>query len=108
MDSNIPPEPSPENNLPPPNPGPPPPVFNRPPVISQPPAPARAPRPAGRGTGWKIFAAILLVLLIVSVLFNFTHLVGSVITGKGMTYHNAGYGPRLDEVTVRESSVSTT
>jgi protease IV len=98
MDSNMPPESSPENTQPPPNPEPPP-IVHRPPVIAAAPA-----RPASRGTGWKIFAAVLFVLLIISMLLNFQHVVSSLLGGKGVGYRAATYGPRLDEVTVRESA----
>jgi protease-4 len=100
MDSNVPPEPSPENIPPPPDA---PPFVHRPPVIA--PVPASTARPASRGTGWKIFAAVLFVMLVISLLLNFQHVVSSLLSGKGVTgYHPSAYGPRLDEVTVRESS----
>ena len=106
MESNLPPEPPPEN-VPPSNPTPPP-VFSRPPII----APVSAPvaRRASRGTGWKIFAVIVFVLLILSVLLNFQHAVSGMLGGRGRsyTYRDGAYGPRLEEVTVRESQSSTT
>jgi protease-4 len=87
-----------DSNLPP---GSTPPPYNTntpPPVI----APAYAPRPARRGTGWKIFALILLVLLCLSLLLNFKHVVGSLAGGRGGSTHT--YGPRLEEVTMKEST----
>jgi protease-4 len=96
MDSNLPPE-----NVPPQfNPAPPePPAFNRPPpVISAP-----APRRSSRGTGWKVFAVIVLVLLVLSVILNFKYAAGNLLTGRSITAHDS-YGPRLEEVTIREGS----
>src|SRR5437868_4529233 len=94
MESNIPPGNTPPPYSPPP---PPPPVSAPPPLI----APAFPPRPPRRGTGWKVFAIILLVLLAFSLLFNFVHAVGSAVGSRGRAYHTTG--PRLEEVTLKES-----
>ncbi|MDB6067847.1 MAG: Signal peptide peptidase SppA, type [Pedosphaera sp.] len=85
-----------DSNLPP---GSTPPPYNTPPPVI---APAYAPRPARRGTGWKIFAVILLVLLCLSMLLNFKHAVSSIAGGRGGVTHT--YGPRLEEVTMKESA----
>ncbi len=93
MDSNLPPE----NNAPPPYS--PPPAFTKPPPVI---VPASAPRPARKGTGWMIFAIVLLVLLGLSMLLNFKHAVSGITRGRTVYYHS--YGPRLEEVTIKESS----
>ncbi len=96
MDSNLPPE----NSQTPPPYTPPPPV---PPAAKPPPIIASAQRPQKIGTGWKISAIVFLVLLMLSLLLNFKHLVGGVVSSGGVRpYHNT-YGPRLEEVTIRES-----
>ncbi len=79
---------------PPPTP-PPRPVYTPPPVI----APARSVEPR-RGSGWKVLAIILLLLLAVSVLYNLANFAGSVIEGGTSVGQTAG--PRLIE-TVREN-----
>jgi protease-4 len=87
MDSNLPPGNTPPQYNPPP-----------PPII----APASSPRAARRGTGWKIFAIILLVLLLGSLLLNFTHFMGALAGAGNKSAHT--YGPRLEEVTMKESA----
>lgn len=101
MDSNLPPE----NNQTPPPYIPPPPQPSAPPAAKPPPVMAPAQRPQKIGTGWKISAIIFLVLLMFSLLFNFLHLVGGAIGGgnRVRAYRNT-YGPRLEEVTIRESA----
>lgn len=65
-------------------------------------APMVASKPPRKGTGWKIFAIILIVVLLFSLLFNFAHVVGSVAGAGGVKgYHS--YGPRLEEVTIRDN-----
>src|SRR5260221_2663404 len=91
----------------PPRGGSPPPPFSPPPLSSVRPPPIMAPLPASRpprkGTGWKIFAVILVVVLLFSLFLNFAHLVGSVTgAGGGKGYHS--YGPRLEEVTIRDDN----
>jgi protease IV len=49
-----------------------------------------------------IFAIILLALLALSMLLNFRHAVSGITRGRVRPYHT--YGPRLEEVTVKESS----
>ncbi|HWF19128.1 MAG TPA: signal peptide peptidase SppA [Verrucomicrobiae bacterium] len=105
MDSNLPPEntPPPVFNAPPPQP----PYTPPPPII--PPAPA--PRPPKRGgTGWKVLALILFVLLIASVALNVGKVSRKVVGGRSRTYRaNSGaYGPRLEEITLKESPLYTT
>ena len=96
MDSNVPPQ---DGQSPPPY-SPPPLSSVRPPPIM---APLAAARPARKGTGWKIFAIILVVVLLFSLFLNFAHLVGSVTgAGGGKGYHS--YGPRLEEVTIRDDN----
>jgi len=65
-------------------------------------APLVAPQPARKGTGWKIFAIILIVVLVFSLLFNFAHVVGSV-AGAGGVRAAYSFGPRLEEVTIRDN-----
>jgi protease-4 len=95
MDSNLPPEinPPPTHSAPPP--------YNPPPPVIR---PMPAPRPASRGTGWKILAVILLVLLGLSMLLNLKHAATRVLTRRMTRYNNDNYGPRFDEVTIKESS----
>ena len=49
-----------------------------------------------------IFAIILLVLLGLSMLVNFRHAASMITTGRTRSYHT--YGPRLEEVIIKESS----
>ncbi len=63
-----------------------------------------SPRPAKKGRGWKVFAIVLIVLLGLSLLGNLRHAVLSVAGVKMKTNH--GYGPRLEEVTVRDEDSS--
>lgn len=97
MDSNLPPDntPPPQYNPPPPTP----PSFTRPPPVI---TPSAVPRPARRGTGWMIFAIILLVLLGLSMLLNLRSAVRGITSGRTASYHS--YGPRLEEVTIKDSS----
>jgi protease-4 len=57
--------------------------------------------PPRRGNGWRVFAVILMVLLVLSLALNFKHAMHNVMRGKLATA-STGYGPRLDEVVVRE------
>src|SRR6185295_14133287 len=82
MDSNLPPTP---------------PSFNPPPVIT-PPAAARPPR---KGRGWKIFAIVLLVLLVLSLFANLSHFTSSFA---GVKVRGARYaGPRMEEVILKDN-----
>jgi protease IV len=106
MDSQLPPDfnPNPAPPSPPPLPQtapPPPPPVNRPPPII---APSTPPRPAKSGSGWKVFAIILIVVLGLSVLLNLMHAIGSATGVKLRSSNNAG--PRLQEVTVRDEDSS--
>jgi protease-4 len=95
MDSNLPPENTPPSYPPPP---PPPPAYNRsPPVIAVTPPAQRK-----RGRGWMIAAIVLVVLLMFSVLFNFGQAISSLSGGRIRTSYRS-YGPRLEEVTVRDA-----
>jgi protease IV len=106
MDNELPPD---FNPAPAPSPAPPPlppaaasppPPINRPPPII---APSTPPRPAKSGNGWKVFAVILIVVLVLSVLMNLVHAIGS---ASGVKMRAANAGPRLQEVTVRDEDSS--
>jgi protease-4 len=86
-------------------PAPPPPVPptlpNRPPpVISA--GPGRPPR---RGSGWKISAIVLLVLLALSFVFNLRHVAREVLSTKGTD--SRAVGPRLEEVVLKENNAAS-
>ncbi len=55
-------------------------------------------QPARKSTGWKIFAIILIVVLLFSLLLNFVHLIGAA-GGKG----SRASGPRLEEATIKDN-----
>jgi protease IV len=74
---------------------PPPPPFSPPPVIKPAAAPPR------RGRGWMIFALVLLVLLGLSVLVNFTQLLSGL--GPMSASHSRYGGPRLDETVLEDN-----
>jgi protease-4 len=76
-----------------------------PPPVIAPHAPAQPPR---RGRGWMVFALILLVLLAVSMLYNFGNLVSGLLHGKGMKGYSHTAGPRLEEVLREDNDVSNT
>ena len=102
-----------EENLTPPTPEPspaapaptPPPLRQAPPPFT-PPAYAPTPtRPRG-GSGWKIFAIICAVLLLLSLAFNSLHLFSSMMSMSsegGMTAGHRSTGPRLQENWLKES-----
>jgi protease-4 len=99
MDENVPPptpEPAP---IPPPRPvAQPPPLRSAPAAIVYPPA-----RRARSGTGWKIFAFVLLVLLILSLVANPLHWFLNLASGDAtLTQHHSG--PRLQENVVKDNS----
>ena len=85
-----------------PAPPPPPPSFNRPPPII---APLPAPRPARRGVGWMITAIVLVVLLMMSVLLNFSQLFRSSVGRRVSPYRAMEVGPRLEEITIKEGTL---
>ena len=93
----IPPQPA----APPPAPIPPPLPNRPPPVISAAPA-ARPPR---RGSGWKISAIVLLVLLALSFVFNLRHVAREVLSAKGTD--SRAVGPRLEEVVLKEGNAAS-
>jgi protease-4 len=76
-----------------------------PPVI----VPPSQPRPPKRGRGWMIFALILLVLLGLSMLINFSQFAGSVmrVGGARSVTSSRSVGPRLDENILEENGAST-
>src|SRR5437763_11247472 len=79
---------------------PPPPPLSPPPVI----VPA-APNASRRGRGWMPFAIILLVLLAISVLFNFSALVSN-LGGHGRVKYSRSVGPKLEEVTAEDNGAN--
>jgi protease IV len=86
-----------ENNLPPAPPNPPP--LQSPPPILVPPPPTR-PR---KSRGWMVVSLILFLLLALSALLNFSHLIGKLAGGSA---HQRGGGPRLDEVVIEDNDSS--
>src|SRR4029077_15674443 len=82
---------------------PPPPPFMAPPPIIVPPA---SPPPPKRGRGWMVFALILLVLLVVSMLANFGQLISGFAPAR-TTRHVRVAGPRLDEVLVEDNDAAS-
>src|SRR5438270_1153425 len=78
----------------------PPPPLSPPPVI----VPA-APNASRRGRGWMPFAIILLVLLAISVLFNFSALVSN-LGGHGRVKYSRSVGPKLEEVTAEDNGAN--
>jgi protease-4 len=93
-----------ENTAPPPftppPAAPPPPPLTPPPVIVPPP-PAL---PRRRGRGWMVFALIVLVLLGISLVFNFGHFMRGFVPVKVSRVHKVG--PRLDEVITEDNDAS--
>ncbi len=87
MESNSPP--APEYKMPP---------IHPPPVITP---PSRPPR---KSRGWKIFAIILLVLLVLSVFSNLRHFTSDIVGVKVRGARNAG--PRLEEVIIKDSDAA--
>ncbi len=71
-----------------------------PPVITLPPAPPR--KPSGRG--WMIFGIIALVLLVISVLGNFTQFFGGMMSMN--VSHSRQGGPKLEEVVLEDHGTS--
>ena len=95
MEENVmPPAPEPSPAAPAPTP---PPLRQAPPPFT-PPAYAMAPaRPRG-GSGWKIFAIVCGVLLLVSLAFNSLHIFSGLLSSEGgMTAGHRSVGPRLQE-----------
>ena len=67
-----------------------------------------APRPARRGAGWMVAAIVLLVLLMMSVLLNFSQVFRSSMGRRVSSYRSGGaaIGPRLEEITLKEGTLS--
>ena len=84
---------------------PPPPAFSPPPPVIVPPGP---PRPQKRGRGWMIFAIVLLILLGLSMLVNFSQFAGNVMhVSSSRSVASARYtGPRLDETIIEDNSAA--
>ena len=81
---------------------PPPPPSSAPPPLSAPPVITPAPlKPANRGRGWKIFAIILLVLLVFSVMGNVGQLVER-ITSFGTAHHQTS-GHELEKSYIEDN-----
>jgi protease IV len=78
----------------------PPPSFNQPPPLTPPPIIVPPPPPRKR-RGWKIFAIVLLVLLVLCgfLLFNFVLGDLALVTGK----HARTGGPRLEEIVLEDN-----
>ena len=98
MDENASP---PLNAAPPSVSTPPPPPLNPPPVIT---APVGS-RPPGRGRGWMVFAIVLVVLLLISMLYNIASFASGLVHGRTPRAYTRVMGPRLDEL-IREDNDS--
>ncbi len=105
MDSELPPNqfsqnpPQPTYSAPPPLPTPQP----KPPVIGQ-----SMGRPAKSGSGLilKFLIVLLFLMLVASLAFNFRSLRHGRIASKTSSFSGSEYGPKLEEVTLRESTSS--
>jgi protease-4 len=97
MDSNLPPGDSPPPPPVAPTAPPAPPPLNRPPPVI---SPVPAPRRSRTGTGWKVFAIILVVLLALSLLLNMRHAVSGVVNLRNVASHESG--PRLEEAVMKD------
>ena len=82
------------------SPGAPPPPVSPPPIITPPPSPK-----SRKGLGWMIFAIVLLVLLLFSLLGNFTQFVSRALPfNRGFTSGiTREVGPRLDECLLKDN-----
>jgi len=87
-----------DNPIPPSSPPPPPPPFVPPPPIIMRPSPTP---PRRSGSGWKVFALILLCLLFLSGLANLGLFSSSLSPGTGS--HARLAGPRLDEAILEDN-----
>src|SRR5829696_8532944 len=99
MDENVTPP------VPDPVPAPPTPSAQPPPLRSAPPSfvyPPQRPRRGGRG--WKIFALILLALLVLSLVANPLHWFLSFAGGEGALPQHHASGPRLQENYVKDNN----
>ncbi len=96
MDSALPPDNTPPPLTSAPQTPPPPPLHRPPPIIS----PLPSPRPRRTGTGWKVFAIVVLVLLVLSFLVNVRMAARNLVSLHPSASREAG--PRLDEVLMRD------
>src|SRR6185503_3761692 len=81
------------------------PTAQPPPLRSAPPSFAYPPRrPRRGGAGWKIFAFILLVLLVLSLVANPLHWFLSFASGDGALPQHHSSGPRLQENYVKDNN----
>jgi protease-4 len=89
--------------------GPPSPASPVPPPLTPPPLitpPATGPRPKS-GRGWMVIALILLVLLLISGLFNIGNYFQSLMHGKGAHYASSRTaGPKLEEVITEDNDAN--
>ena len=101
MEENLtPPTPEPSSAAPAPTP---PPLRQAPPPFT-PPAYAITPARPRSGSGWKIFAIICAVLLLLSMAFNSLHLFSGMMSSEGgLTAGHRSTGPRLQENWLKES-----
>ncbi len=99
MDENVtPPAPEPSGAPVPP----PPPLRPPPPPLTQP-YYTPATRVQRRGNGWKIFALLVCLLLVVSLVFNPLHLFMTMFQGDGPLPHRRQGGPHLQENWVKDT-----
>src|SRR5205085_242467 len=101
MDENVTPpapEPTPASTSPP--------LQSAPPNVP-PPLPSSfyvAPRSRARGgRGWKIFAVIVCVLLVISLGFNSLHMFAGLFNGEGALPQRHSSGPRLQENWIKDN-----
>jgi protease-4 len=82
-----------------------PPPFNPPPPVMVPPS---QPRPQKRGRGWMIFAIVLIVLLALSMLVNFSQFAGSImhVSGSRSVTSSRYTGPRLEEAVIEDNDAA--
>ncbi len=58
-----------------------------------------------RGAGWKVFAIVLLVLLLLTLVINPLHMLGSLFSGEGATIQtHLMSGPRLQESWIKDNN----
>ena len=83
------------------------PPFSAPPPLNPPPVifPPSPPPPRRRGRGWMIFALVLLVFLVVSLLGNFGQFISGIIPVASVRTRVAG--PKLDEVILEDNDAAS-
>lgn len=79
-----------------------PPLFSQPPPLSPPPIITPPPPPPRKRRGWKIFAIVLLVLLVLCAFAFFNYVVSDLVTVTTGTHTRTG-GPRLEEVILEDN-----